>query len=234
MVKLRVSNQLVETTDKNEEKPTLRCSFLSAPSPTPLQSSPCKGRAPKPLGRARLPCSAGSAPSSRFPRGSSLQINMQQDFVNLFHSVLWAFHLIPFPSFLSWDNTTFASATTLAVHSKWCRKLLCSFDDDPALLLSSYSLVHPLRLILNWSHIFCPEITVFASQRSVVRVRLLVYVKCFKIPSQNMLDLKKKINTTSLLYNSYRNAQHKTKSSGIYPKLLHSPMLLQNPPVEGA
>lgn len=29
----------------------MRCSFLSTPSPTPLQSSPCKGRVPKPLCR---------------------------------------------------------------------------------------------------------------------------------------------------------------------------------------
>lgn len=39
--------QLVEAIHKNEgkkKKKTMRCSFVSAPSATPLQSSPCKGR----------------------------------------------------------------------------------------------------------------------------------------------------------------------------------------------
>ena len=97
-----------------------------------------------------------------------------------------------FPSFLCLDNIIFLSVTTFAVCSKWWENLLlCSSHHDLAspILLPSHSLVHALRLLLNWIHMFCSKSTLLASQRSVMRVKPLMYIKCSKIPSPKMLDL---------------------------------------------
>lgn len=55
-----------------------------------------------------------------------------------------------FPSFLCLDSIIFPSATTFAIHAKWCKNLLlCRSRRDPAsllflLLLPSHPSVHPI------------------------------------------------------------------------------------------
>lgn len=84
-----------------------------------------------------------------------------------------------FPGFLSLVNITSLSATTFTTRSE-----PCSSQHNPTslLLLPSHSSARSLRLLFNCIHLFGPEGTPVASQRSLIRVKTLPYVKRPKIP----------------------------------------------------